>query len=263
MPNLCDNKHVTMTTRFLFRSIATSLLLSLVAVLFSFLVTPRYAAEVQFFVPLTLSEKQAEQAGVGFGGDAEIDAHIQLLRSPSLTKAIALGYPDENVFLDVSRTRYGAVSLSVQSSDAERASDIANRAVALGDSLKQQLLVENRWQSLSFLRQAVHDKEAEVMQYQKKLDSVRAELDDSKKEDASAFRLERLYGESVNELARYTTQLRRAEIALNAPAPKAYVFSEATANEQVVYPNRWLIFFGTLIMAFVLQLFLRTLIRSV
>lgn len=252
-----------MSTRFLLRALIWSLLLSLLAYASTYFVSMRYSSEVQFFVPLMFSEKQAEQSGVGFGGDAEIDAHIQILRSATMERVLENHYPNQRIFLNASRTRYGAVSLVATTPSSELSAKVANKSVALADSLKQALLLENRKQSLGFLHNAVNEKNKEVVYYQNKLDSTRKALADARSEDALAFRYERLYGEAVNELARYTTQLRRAEITLDSAPPSAYVFSRGMENKAVVYPNRWVVSLGVLIMAFIFQLFLRTMKESI
>ncbi len=251
-----------MSKLFILRSSAVSVVLAMIGYAVSYLLSPRYASEVQFFVPLTISEKQAEQAGVGFGGDSEIDAHIQILRSKRFYVALSNEFPEYDFYLHASRTRYGAVSLEVQTPDADLSAKMANAGVAIADSIKQLLLVENRKQSVAFLKNAVSVKVEEVEYHQYKLDSVRQTLSKPSEENALAFRYERLYGEAVNELARYTTQLRRAEIAMNEPAPKAYVFNPASPEYASVYPNRLFISAAVFVMAMVLQFFLYTLIKK-
>ncbi|MCH8545568.1 MAG: hypothetical protein LAT54_02445 [Cryomorphaceae bacterium] len=251
-----------MSRLFVFRSLLVAFVIAVVAYAASYLVTPKYSSEVQFFVPLTISEKQAEQAGVGFGGDSEIDAHIQILRSKRFFKALSREFPEKVFYAHASRTRYGAVSLDVQTHNAELSAQMANAGVAIADSIKQLLLVENRKQSVLFLKNAVAAKDEEVKYHQYKLDSIRQTLSKPSEENALAFRYERLYGEAVNELARYTTQLRRAEIALNEPAPMAYVFNPATPEYTSVYPNRLFIAVAAFVMALVLQFFIYTLIKK-
>lgn len=251
-----------MTYKFIFRSIIVALLFAILSFFATYLIPSRYASEVQFFVPLTISEKQAEQAGVGFGGDSEIDAHIQILRSKRFHSALLNAFPDTEFSLHASRTRYGAVSLEAQTHDADLSAEIANAGVDIADSIKKTLLIENRKQSVSFLKNAVSIKLEEVEYHQHKLDSIRQTLSKPSEENALAFRYERLYGEAVNELARYTTQLRRAEIALNEPAPKAYVFNPASPDYVSVYPNRLFISTAVFIMTLVLQFFLYTLIKK-
>ncbi len=251
-----------MSKSFVFKSTIVAVVLAVFGYAASFLIPSKYATEVQFFVPLTISEKQAEQYGVGFGGDSEIDAHIQILRSKRYYSALNKLFPNSEFSINASRTRYGAVSLEVLSDNADASADIANVGVAVADSIKQMLLVENRRQSVSFLRNALSLKNEEVLFYQHKLDSVRQTLSKPSEENALAFRYERLYGEAVNELARYTTQMRRAEIALDEPAPKAYVFNPASPDYVSTSPNRLFISVAVFVMALVLQFFLYTLIKK-
>lgn len=221
-----------------------TLFLVLVAVLIAWLLPPRYQVEAQFFVPLTIAEQQAEQSGVGFGGNAEIDAHIQLLRAPSFAKFLARKDPNCAFELEVRRTRYGAVSLALKGRDPEALARLANLGVSLGDSLKEALMRGNRYQSLTFLRDSYQKKNREVRDLQAQLDSLRrAALGQSRADSldllALTFRMETLYGTAVNELARYRQGMRRAEINLDAPAPKAYLFSPAQVPRRPEAPHTW------------------------
>jgi uncharacterized protein involved in exopolysaccharide biosynthesis len=223
------------------------------------IIPQRYTAEITFFVPLTVLEKQVEQDGVGFGSDAEIDAHIQMLQSSALQDVLTKKFSQTAFDLKVKRTRYGAVSLSITANDPELAATMANTAVAFCDSLKQRMMVRNRTQTYQFTKNLYYDKEQEVNEMQTVLDSLRElnrnrqRKDMTKTEDAFTFRIETLYGTAVNELAKYHSRLKRIEKVLEAPIPEAYVVSAAVPPQKASYPPRLLMALGAFVVALLLQ----------
>jgi len=187
------------------------------------IVPPRYQAEVTFFVPLTLLEKQIEQNGIGFGSPAEVDAHIELMRSEAMEQFIAAAVPDGSVEYSVSRTRNGAVELVVESRVDSILIPLAQAMVHHADSLKLHMLRGNIQQSFEFVQYQCEQMEEQVDVIQHELDALRMDHStDSILLQTRRFRLEKRYGAAVEELTKRTIQRDRMLQMLHAPVPQAY-----------------------------------------
>ncbi|MCC5916820.1 MAG: hypothetical protein JJU02_05770 [Cryomorphaceae bacterium] len=240
-------------------SIIISLALAAIVFVISLFRDEKYIVRTDFFVPLTVLEKQMEQGGVGFAGGAEIDAHIQLLKSPVLLKVIQKKFPNIEFSFSVDRTRYGAVQVEVVGGEDSVLVEIANAFVLFGDSLKQSMMRENRLQTFTFTQNLYREKEIEVNRFQIELDSLRSlpkfqnKLKSNKTEDAYTFKIETLYGTAVNELAKYHTQLRRLEMILEAPVPRAYVISAASLPAESALTPGYLLALAAFALSFLVQ----------
>lgn len=187
------------------------------------LTPPRYQAVVTFFVPLTLLEKQIEQNGIGFGSPAEVDAHIELMRSEAMEQFIASAVPDVSVDYSVSRTRNGAVELVVESRVDSILTPLAQAIVHYADSLKLRMLRGNIQQSFEFVQYQCEQMEEQVDVIQHELDALRMDAStDSIQLQTRRFRLEKRYGAAVEELTQRTIQRDRMLQMLHAPVPQAY-----------------------------------------
>src|SRR5210317_1574821 len=199
----------------------------------------QYAAEATFFVPLTLLEKQIEQNGIGFGSPTEVDAHIELMQSPVVLKTIERRY-NEPFDQSVRKTRNGAVAVEARSESADLSATIANRAVAVADSIKQSMLRQNVGMSFDVMAERTVALQAEDHTLRKALDSLRfAAQSDSLAYAALIFRKERQYGAAVVELTNTERKLEDLKSYTNAPAPKSYSISPATPAERPVGLPAW------------------------
>lgn len=193
-----------------------------------------YKAEASIFVPLTFLEQQIGQNGIGFGSPAEIEAHIELMRSERVLEALRLHYPKTKFSYEVSRTRNGAVLVAAKAQGAPQlAADIANRVVSFTDSLKQRMLVQNVQQSLDFVRTNLQTTVVEMTNLQSHLDSLRFEaVTDSLHLASEVFKYERLYGMEVAAMSDLKIRMERLEAHLQAPAPKSYIIYSALPNQK-------------------------------
>ncbi|TVQ76433.1 MAG: hypothetical protein EA358_09345 [Flavobacteriales bacterium] len=222
----------------------------------------KFEASTTFFVPLTLFEKQFEQEGAGFGGNAEIDAHIQLLRSPQLNNYFESLYTDKSFKVEVNRTRYGAVELKVVASDPEFAVELADKWVIAGDSLKKHMLIGNRKETLSDVERLFQKKKEQVDSLQHILDSLRMLNPLSIKEDAYTFRIETLYGSAVNDLAYYQSKAGKLKHFIDSPAPKAYLLNEAKFNVKNAKSPSWVIGVIGLLITFIILVSSKLILNS-
>jgi hypothetical protein len=201
----------------------------------------QYSAEATFFVPLTLLEKQIEQNGIGFGSPTEVDAHIELMQSPVIVKTIEQRF-DESFDLSVRKTRNGAVAVEVRSEAAELSATIANRAVAVTDSIKQSMLRQNVGMSFDVMAERTLALQAEERTLRKALDSLRfAAQSDSLAYATLIFRKERQYGTAVVELTNAERKLEELKSYKDAPAPKSYSISPAIPAEKPVGLPAWIV----------------------
>ena len=216
----------------------------------------RYASETTFFVPLTLLEKQIAQNGIGFGSPTEVDAHIELMQSPRIDRILSGQFPHEFT-LDIRKTRNGAVAAEVTAEDPQLASDIANRSVAVADSVKQHMLRQNVGMSYEVIAERTASLKTEEQTLRGALDSLRFEAQsDSLAFAALIFRKERQYGTVVVELTKAERKLAELKEYTSAPSPKSYVISAAVPAERAVGFPAWLIaLVGALVVGVAVRLY--------
>ncbi|WP_421753910.1 hypothetical protein [Croceimicrobium sp.] len=184
----------------------------------------KYYSEIAVFVPLTLLEKQIEQNGIGFGAPAEIDAHIELMRSPRIKSELKSLYPNSDFKFEVSKTRNNAVLVEVWASEPESAAKIAQEVVDLTDSLKQIMLVQNVGQSHAFVSEGLKETRRDMDSLQIILDSLRiAAIEDSIALASEVFKYEHLFGSEVVALNQLKIRRQQLDAYLKAPAPKSYI----------------------------------------
>jgi uncharacterized protein involved in exopolysaccharide biosynthesis len=240
-------------------------LLSFVLVFFftsSLFIKPLYQSEAIIFVPLTLFQKQLDQGGIGFGGDAEIDAHIQLLLSNQMLVSLAqhfngeypelsdnLDNPSDHKHLDqfrknisVEKNRYGSVSIKVKHHDAQKAAYIANLLIDLGDSVKMDILHQNQHEAYLFAKSMYHEKLEEIalMDQNPVLWKSKIGLQSISSDNAeTGFRI--IYEEELRELVSLKNQYEMLRKITGTPLPSAYVFSPAIPTDKPSWPPRLLL----------------------
>jgi uncharacterized protein involved in exopolysaccharide biosynthesis len=225
-------------------------------------IKPQYQSEAIIFVPLTLFTQQFAQEGIGFGSAAEIDGHIQILQSTrildSLDKrfgisgqlesdrlegqSLSLYYKNIRSKINIEKTRYGSVSVKVRDDDPVMAATLANTIVALGDIIKQDILLENRMMAVDFARDLYEKKQAEILMLEEKLGPARNESKASPTGDLSATHRQKvLYEAELYELTALKNNFDKLSRSLNIDLPKVYVISDAIAPHQPVWPPRLLL----------------------
>ncbi|MBE0673125.1 MAG: hypothetical protein IH591_00540 [Bacteroidales bacterium] len=225
-------------------------------------IKPQYQSEAIIFVPLTLFTQQFEQEGIGFGSNAEIDGHIQILKSTrildSLDKRFGLSaklqidlegeqalsrfYKSIRSRISIEKTRYGSVSVKVQDNDPVMAATLANTIVSLGDIIKQDILLENRMITIDFSRDLYEKKQAELLMLEEKTKSFETQNPSSPDDYYSpSHRQKIIYEAELYELTALKNNYDKLSRSLSIDLPKVYVISEAIAPHQPVWPPRLLL----------------------
>lgn len=150
-----------------------------------FIVKPKYKSEVIVYPPGTNSAKIFIERDPRFGGDKEIDEHIQILQSAKLRDSIIAKYNlvhhygidttgdtktyklykeyTDNIKID--RTRYNSIIVTVYDTDPKMAASIANDVIEIGDKVKNEIIRTN-------LMQIFHSIEREFKQKAVALDGL-------------------------------------------------------------------------------------------
>lgn len=264
MADLKDELRWVFSTRFLYWLGAGVVITFLLVYLFTAptFIKPQYQSEAIIFVPLTLFTQQFAQEGIGFGSAAEIDGHIQILKSTrildSLDKRFELSGPQakepqgkqsrslyyKNIRskIKIEKTRYGSVSVKVRDKDPIMAATLANTIVSLGDIIKQDILLENRMIAIDFARDLYEKKQAEILMLEEKTRSDKTKTSFSQDDYYSpTHRQKVVYEAELYELTALKNNFDKLSRSLSIDLPKVYVISEAVAPHQPVWPPRLLL----------------------
>lgn len=194
---------------------------------------PQFRSETSVFVPLTLLEKQIEQNGIGFGSPSEIEAHIELMRSPRVEELLDERFEGSDFQIEVSKTRNGAVLVEAWANDPELTPVIANTTIQIVDSLKQIMLTQNVGQSRQFVSKALAETEEEMTRLQYVLDSLRFVHDSTDLSlESEIYKYNGLFSAEVGAMNNYKQKLNQLDNYLQAPAPETYVIYPATLPER-------------------------------
>jgi len=238
----------------------------------SIFIRPLYRSEAIIYVPLTLFSQQYEQQGIGFASDAEIDGHIQMLRSTQLLDSLDEIYGLADAYgIDISRpgglkrfyrkasdrisiqkTRYGSVSISVRDENAQTAADVANEIVRLGDVIKNDLLMDNRLAAYRFAKDLYESKLAEIDAIEQRL--AAAILYENEGSDLFSLQMTRERIGFEAELWELTERRNRYEMmrkSLEMDLPSSYRVTPAIAAGKPIWPPR-LLFASVAALAFAL-----------
>jgi uncharacterized protein involved in exopolysaccharide biosynthesis len=239
-------------------------------------IKPMYRSEAIIYVPLTLFTQQFEQQGIGFGSNPEIDGHIQILRSTQLLDSLDqqfdisgnwnMNVSDDqgrNRFyqkiqsrIDISKTRYGSVSISVKDHDPDRAAEMANTIARLGDVIKEDILLENRLNAYHFARELFEQKESEIIVIEERL-----KMDENERElhspGTESFRQRTFYEAELWELTARKNQYEKLRKSLETPLPRSYIVSPAIASHAPSWPPRILITIGAILTYIIIVLFIQ------
>ncbi len=262
------------------------------------IIKPLYESGTTIYVPLTLFSRQYEQLGVGFGNNEEIDAHIQILSSTRILDSL------DNVFrfserlgidmddpggpgryyrlagnrITTEKTRYGSVSVSVRDKDRIYAAEMANRIVALGDLIKEDILLENRLAAYNFANELYNEKLEETLEMERRITEQGAPVKHMKEETVSispaeifshaeaeegdgftprALRQLTIYESELWNLTSLKNNYERVRKSLETPIPRSYVVSPAVVAEKPAWPPRLLIAVAAVISFAVIMVFIR------
>lgn len=231
------------------------------------IITPLYKAESIFYVPLTIPSKQIEQQGIGFASDREIDGHIQILKSGILRDSLITRFGLADAYgvdlkepggtsllytiierrLAISKTRYSSVSVVFRDPDPERAAEIANAIVTLGDNIKEALLYANRADALNYASTLYEKKLTEVGEMERQLDSLEEISAAGGKVNTLLTKTRMFYDMELQELAGRKNHLEREQKSFETELPGAYVISFAVADHHAVSPKRPLLALAAMI----------------
>ena len=223
---------------------------------------PLYESETIVYAPLTLLSQQMNQHGIGFAGGQEIDWYIQILNSNRLADSLIIKFNlfhtdgsalpsavDTNFMyqrlasrMHIEKTRYGAVSIRVRDTNPEKASEMANEVVKLGESIKEKLLYPNRLASFQYTQNLYEQKMHDGLMLEQKLDSLhKLSPTERAKQEVFQIRILKSYELELQELVSRKNRYESEKIAFDTPLPAAYVVSAAVPSYQAVHPKRLLL----------------------
>jgi uncharacterized protein involved in exopolysaccharide biosynthesis len=241
----------------------------------SVFITPLYRSEALIYVPLTIPSKQIEQQGIGFASDIEIDGHIQIFQSGRMRDSLISRYNLAEKFgIDMSetgglsrlyekidsrikyeKTKFSSVSVTVLDPDPEKAAEMANAIVKLGDIIKEDILYENRRKAFMQAQLHYENKLYSVEELESQIDSLETVTGENKN-NSELTRLKSEYAIEMRELASRKNHLETVERDFKTELPQAYVISEAIPAATPAWPRRKLIAAASVIAyAFLLLVF--------
>ncbi len=243
---------------------------------------PLYKAEALIFVPLTLFSEQFDQQGIGFASDAEIDGHIQMLKSTRLLDSLAARHSLDAIYdidrsapggdqqlyqkmrsrIGIEKTRYNSVSVQVSDTDPSRAASMANDIVGLGDVIKEDLLLENRLAAYDFARTLYEQKleEVELLEEQLHIPDTLPKAQQMQR-SFGAYRDQVTYESQVWELTERRSRYETLQKSLEVPLPQSYVVSPAVEPHRASWPPRLLLAIAAAVL-FAVLMFAVELIRK-
>lgn len=284
-------------------------IVTLLAVLVATIVTmpifmpPVFKAEAIIYPPATYSAKLIAEYDLRFGADKEIDEHIQILKSSLLRDSIIKRFdlwkhyniePDEdnkqfklnklyNENINVERTRYNSISVTVFDEDPAMAAEICNQIIKIGDKVKTYILKQNLIEALNSMQQNMltSTKELEtigeemqkmnpniVLNYntltkQKYAERIKAQLDLREyiaryRNDQNKELLELLfdYEDKLSRFFSLKDSYEQAIQSLNTKIADAYVITPAQIPDKKYAPKRMLIVLATVIFSVVISCFI-------
>lgn len=247
-------------------------------------IQPAYRSQALIFVPLTLFTQQFEQHGIGFASDAEIDGHIQVLQSTRLLDSLDHRFDLSEQYgidrtltgsaqklydrlgrnINIEKTRYNSVSVTVRDHDAEQAAAMANAIVELGDVIKESLLFDNRMTAYRVARELYHQKMEEVNALEEQY--AKTELLPGDRSYASIMdynRKQQVYEEELHELTRRRNRYEIMRKTMEVKLPEAYVISPAVSAYRPAWPPRLLLSFSAAVIYMVVFLFVEMIRKDV
>jgi capsular polysaccharide biosynthesis protein len=238
--------------------------------------TPLYRSEAIVYAPVTLVSQHNAQQGIGFGNNVEIDAYIQILKSNRVLDSINQRYSaiehlglcplqlgDISRFhqrmasrINVQKTRYGSISISVKDSDAVFASSIANAIVEFGDIIKEDIFLENRLLTYRLYKKIYEEQQIEVDNLAQEIYLLETKLKSERLKTQEDFkRIYQTYSDEVSKLNDLKRNYNSLRLSLESGLPKAYIISSATPSHTPFWPPRLLLSFAAAIIFGVLTLF--------
>jgi uncharacterized protein involved in exopolysaccharide biosynthesis len=242
------------------------------------IIQPIYKAEALIYVPLTLFTQQYDQGGIGFGGDAEIDAHIQIMLSNFMMDSLLASFDLANQWgldktkngaqailynklrknLDVQKNRYGSVSIKVSHPDAITAANMANDMVHIADVIKEKMLQQNRYKAYQFAKERYDEKLYEIESMENSGEEMMGFIQkNSGDRNMAILRQRTLYEAELWELTSLKNQYEKMRKSIDAPQPKSYIVSPAVPPAHPAWPPRLVISFAVVLIYVVLMVFVQ------
>ncbi len=256
-----------------------TLLIAAAAALFVYVgtawITPVYEAEMLLFVPAMTEDKLIAQGGFGFGGPAEADAHLDILRSRVVVRASRdglAGITGDTATADAvmrslraERTPNGGLKLSARAADPSLAVLAIKLRADSADAKKSRMLSDSRRAVAEQSRKRYTDKLSDVQGHRHTLDSLTGLL----RQGPGDFTLRSLIREyevrlerAVDELARAESQKQRLIRAVNIDLPRSYAPGPPEYGEEPVSPKRLPLAGAVFAVVILTALFLRYISRE-
>ncbi len=247
-------------------------------------VKPLYRSEALIFVPLTLFSQQYNQQGIGFASDVEIDGHIQILQSTRMLDSLDARFGLAGFYeidpakpgnrkklydhiqrrINIEKTRYNSVSVSVVDQNPKVAADMANTIVQLGDIIKEDVLLENRLAAYQFSKELYMQKKAEVEAFEKSLGMADTLMLSIAAPAHFGNRLEQLtYESKLWELSERRNKYETMRKSLEVSLPKSYVVSPAVVAHKPDWPPRVLLSLAATIVFIITLIFVEMIRKDV
>ncbi len=245
---------------------------------------PLYRSEALIFVPLTLFSQQYDQQGIGFAGDAEIDGHIQILKSTRMLDSLDARFELAGYYeidpakpgsrkklydriqrkINIEKTRYNSVSVSVVDRDPGVAADMANAIVNLGDVIKEDVLLENRLAAYQFAKELYMQKKADFEAFEQSLGMADTLMVFIATAAHFGTRREQVTFESkLWELSQRRIKYETLRKSLEVSLPKSYLISPAVVAHKPDWPPRVLLSLAATIVFIITLIFVEMIRKDV
>jgi len=238
-------------------------------------ISPQYKSELVLYPPGTNSNKVLLEKYSGFGSDKEIDEQIQILKSNIVRDSIIKKYDlisrynidplkhyklnkefEDNVQID--RTRYNSISVTVFDTDPDTAAMIANDIVRIGDEVKADILRRSLNEALNCFVLDFNKKLSEfdrleqsnsnrkngilientIPNHQMIIDNMKQQIESRKRINPKDHILPYDSEIILNQLGGIQIQYEDAASNLNNNFPTVYIISPAEVSDRKAYPQR-------------------------
>lgn len=271
-----------------FPAVFPSLIVGMIAFAATYLLTspmvltPMYEAETIIYVPLFVPARQMEQQGIGFASDKEIDGHIQILISGKMKDTLTGIFNlyeefgiDKNApgaksslykviddHVSIQKTRYSSVSVTVENKDPQKAADMANTLVKVGDIIKENLLALNRRDAVRYAKKLLKTQKVTIGELEMTRDSVIAALPEGRDSTDKLRGYQQILKQEYKDLMQKRENYKTERENMDTPLPSSYVLTYAVPSEYPVWPPRIMLSVAALLLSggllWIIQLFLRS-----
>lgn len=247
---------------------------TIMAIVVSFMLTPRYRAKASFFIPFNTSLELANE-NPQFGYDVEADRLLQIIRSEQMKDSVTQRFDlpkyygidtskygwqqslstiyDQRIFAN--RTNVMAIVIEAEMHDPLYAAKIVDYIVGLSQRMRERILKTNSLLAVESFKKDFLAKQAEVDTLQGKILALRQSLGESNISVVNAqiivnnkisgskpelqLQLEAMSQAFINEQELLSELKAKYEMAQNTwmrPIPQFYVLDKATPIYKKSYP---------------------------